>query len=96
MIVLVTLLTSSLSTGLAYSGGHVTAAAINSRLGLSAGNVTGVMVTAGTLSSTMMMAPFTTKLSTRNDVLIHLKCCRYSHFLPEIDLIESDIISHPV
>ena len=72
MIVIVTLLTSSLSTGLAYSGGHVTAAAINSRLGLSAGNVTGAMVTTGTLSSTMIMAPFTTKLSSRNDDFIHL------------------------
>lgn len=72
MIVLVTLLTSCLSTGLVYSGGHVTAAAVNSRLGLGAGNVTGVMVTAGTLSSTMVMAPLTTKLCTRNDDLIHL------------------------
>ena len=74
MIVLVTLLTSCLSTGLVYSGGHVTAAAVNSRLGLGlgAGNVTGVMVTAGTLSSTMAMAPLTTKLCTRNDDLIHL------------------------
>lgn len=69
VILLVTLLTSSLSIGLVFSGGHVTAAAINSRLGLGADNVTGVMVTAGSLSSTMMMAPLTTKLCTRNDDL---------------------------
>ena len=69
VILLVTLLTSCLSTGLVFSGGHVTATAINSRLGLGAENMTGVMVTAGSLSSTMMMAPLTTKLCTRNNDL---------------------------
>ena len=70
VIVLVTLLTSVLSTGLVYSGGHVMAAATNSRLGLGSGNVTGVLVSAGSLSSSMMLAPLTTKLCTRNDGLI--------------------------
>ena len=64
IVVMVSMLTSLLSTGMIMGGGHVMVASINKKLSLDMDNITGVLVTTGTLCSVQLWSPLATHLVT--------------------------------
>lgn len=66
VVMAVSMVTSVLSWGMVMGGGHTMVREVNSRLGLESTDMTGVMVTTGSLVSTQLWSPLTSQVVSNN------------------------------